>query len=67
MLAKVVLYLKSMNDPESVALPCADKLAFDTQEAAQATATVSEYRYGGALKAYVCRYCGLYHLSSGGD
>ncbi len=45
-------------------LPCADKLAFDTPEAARATATVSEYRYGSVLKAYRCRYCGLYHLSS---
>jgi len=45
-------------------LPCADKLAFDTVEAAKATATVSEYRYGSDLKVYKCRYCHLYHLSS---
>ena len=45
-------------------LPCADKLAFDTVRAAQATATVSEHRYGSKLKVYHCRYCQLYHLSS---
>jgi len=53
-----------MEEQGSDALPCADKLAFDTPEAAQATATVSEHRYGGRLKVYRCRYCGLYHLSS---
>ncbi len=47
-------------------LPCADKLAFDTREAAQATATVSEHRYATKLKVYKCRYCSLYHLSSSG-
>ncbi|MEJ0072622.1 MAG: hypothetical protein WDN27_00810 [Candidatus Saccharibacteria bacterium] len=45
-------------------LPCADKLAFETPEAAQATGTVSEWRYGSKLKVYKCRYCGLYHLST---
>lgn len=52
-----------MND-EPAPLPCADKLAFDTPEAAEATATVSEYRYGSKLKVYKCRHCRLYHLSS---
>jgi hypothetical protein len=51
--------------PEEVApLPCADKLAFDSAQAARATATVSEHRYGNRLKVYECRYCHLYHLSS---
>jgi len=53
-----------MDDSRLDVLPCADKLAFDTPEAAQATATVSEHRYGGKLKVYKCRYCQLYHLSS---
>jgi hypothetical protein len=48
----------------SESLPCADKIAFDTPEAAQATGTVSEWRYGGKLKAYKCKYCHLYHLST---
>jgi hypothetical protein len=49
---------------EEDVLPCADKLAFDTVQAARATATVSEHRYGSKLKVYKCRHCGLYHLSS---
>jgi hypothetical protein len=49
---------------ESEALPCTDKLTFDTREAAEATGTVSEWRYGGKLKTYKCRHCHLYHLSS---
>src|SRR4051812_31130688 len=35
---------------EEISLPCADKLTFETVEAARATATVSEHRYGGKLK-----------------
>jgi hypothetical protein len=53
--------------PEPELLPCADKLAFETTEAARATATVSEYRYGSTLKVYKCRHCGLYHLSSNSE
>lgn len=49
------------------ALPCADKLAFDTPGAARATATVAEHRYGSKFKVYKCRYCQLYHLSSNPD
>jgi hypothetical protein len=48
-------------------LPCAGKISFDTPEAAEATGTVSEWRYGGKLKVYKCRYCQLYHLSSNYD
>jgi hypothetical protein len=51
-----------MNEAEP--LPCADKLAFDSPEAAQATGTVSEWRYGSKLKTYRCKYCRLYHLST---
>lgn len=49
---------------EATELPCTDKIAFDTVEAARATATVSEHRYGTKLKVYRCRHCGLYHLAS---
>jgi hypothetical protein len=52
-----------MSDPVE-SLPCVDKIAFDTVQAARATATTSEWRYGGKLKVYKCRYCHLYHLSS---
>ena len=54
-------------DDEPVALPCDDKLAFDSKKDAEATANVAHYRYGNKLRAYVCRYCGLWHLSSNYD
>jgi hypothetical protein len=53
-----------MNSTEETPLPCADKLAFETVKAAQATATVSQHRYGSKLKVYKCRYCHLYHLAT---
>ncbi len=53
------------DDTDEVVLPCHDKLVFDTRREATAAATVAEYRYGSQLHAYVCRYCGLWHLSSG--
>lgn len=52
------------DNEEAPALPCADKLAFDTERLATAAATVAEYQHGANLRAYVCRYCGLWHLSS---
>jgi hypothetical protein len=52
---------------EEVILPCADKLSFDSIAAAQATGTVSKWRYGSKLKAYKCRFCRLYHLSTAYD
>jgi hypothetical protein len=56
-----------MTDETTDALPCDDKLVFDTKKDAEATANVAHYRYGNKLKAYVCRYCGLWHLSSNYD
>jgi len=56
-----------VEDTDDSTLPCADKLAFDTPEAAEATGTVSEWRYGSKLKTYKCRYCHLYHLSSNSE
>jgi len=50
------------------ALPCAGKLVFATREQAQAAATTNAYWYKGVkLKAYQCRYCGHWHLSSSSD
>lgn len=46
------------------ALPCAEKLAFDTQKQAQAAATVAEYQHGTQLKPYHCQHCQLWHLAS---
>ena len=45
-------------------LPCKDKLTFDSEAAAKAEANVVEWRRGTKLKAYKCRYCQLWHLSS---
>jgi hypothetical protein len=52
-------------DNQDQLLPCGDKLVFDTKEQAQATAVVAEHTYGTKLYPYICRYCGLWHLSSG--
>jgi len=50
---------------EAEALPCAEKISFDSKESAEVTATTSEYWYGSRPHAYKCRYCHLWHLSSG--
>jgi hypothetical protein len=49
---------------EEVALPCADKLAFDTQKEAKAAAVVADHQHGTKLKTYCCKHCGLWHLAS---
>lgn len=51
------------HEPAEV-LPCADKLAFETREAARASAAVAEYQHGARLSVYRCRHCGLWHLAS---
>lgn len=58
--------MASEDDTENT-LPCADKLAFDTKEAAEAAAAVAEWQHGTKLKAYACRHCGLWHLSTNSD
>jgi hypothetical protein len=49
---------------ETSELPCAEKMVFNTRKQAQATATAADWQYGATLKAYKCRYCHLWHLSS---
>lgn len=51
-------------EEQEAGLPCRDKLAFATREQAESIAAVNAYRYGGKLRAYKCRHCGLWHLSS---
>jgi hypothetical protein len=51
-------------EPTETALPCAGKLVFDTKMAADTAANVAAYQRGLTLRAYRCRYCGLWHLSS---
>jgi hypothetical protein len=45
-------------------LSCAEKLAFDTQSAAKAEATATQWRHGTKLKTYKCKQCQLWHLAS---
>jgi hypothetical protein len=45
-------------------LPCAQKLAFDTQKQANTAAVVAELQRNVKLKSYKCRYCALWHLAS---
>ena len=45
-------------------LPCADKLAFDTKEQAEATALAADWQHGASLKAYKCKHCQLWHLAT---
>lgn len=50
--------------PDEESLPCADKLAFETQTDAQAVATTTAYQRGTLLTPYRCTYCQLWHLAS---
>lgn len=45
-------------------LPCHEKMAFDTQKEAASAGLAAEWQHGGALKAYRCRYCRLWHLAT---
>lgn len=45
-------------------LPCAGKMAFDTEKDAKATAVTLEYQRGAKLKVYKCKHCSLWHLTS---
>lgn len=49
---------------ENMTLICADKLRFNSKKEALASATVALHQHGTKLKAYKCRHCGLWHLSS---
>jgi len=57
------LYIDIMTE-ENEALPCSEKLAFDTYKEAEAAAIVAEYQHGTKLRPYECRHCGLWHLTS---
>lgn len=53
--------------PETPALPCAEKLAFDTQREANAVIHTIVFKYDTPMHSYYCQYCALWHLSSGRD
>lgn len=45
-------------------LPCSEKLAFESREAAEGAAVYARHRHGTKLKVYKCRHCDLWHLAS---
>ena len=45
-------------------LSCWEKLAFDTKKQAEASAVVAKYQHGTKLQPYLCKDCGLWHLTS---
>ncbi len=56
--------MQSDSHDTEIILPCVDKLAFDTQNQAQATATTVAYQHGTKVKPYRCDNCHLWHLAS---
>lgn len=53
-----------MEEHENDALPCAEKMVFDTRKQAESTALAADWQHGASLRPYKCRYCHLWHLSS---
>ena len=49
---------------EETKLPCADKISFDAKALAEGAAAAADWQHGTKLKAYRCKYCELWHLSS---
>ncbi|HUP26522.1 MAG TPA: hypothetical protein VM124_02655 [Candidatus Limnocylindrales bacterium] len=45
-------------------LACADKITYDTKSQAVGAAAAVDWQHGTKLKAYKCRHCHLWHLSS---
>ena len=45
-------------------LPCSEKLAFETKDAAEGAAIYAKHRHGTKLKVYRCQHCNLWHLAS---
>ncbi len=48
-------------------LKCQEKLVFDSQKQANATATTLNYLKSAKLRPYKCKNCGLWHLTSSFD
>lgn len=51
-------------DSEDTTLPCADKMTFNSKKEAEAIALAVDWQRGTPLKAYKCRHCKLWHLTS---
>lgn len=45
-------------------LPCQGKMVFDSQKEALMAASALKFQRGEQLKAYKCKHCNLWHLSS---
>jgi hypothetical protein len=43
---------------------CSEKMSFDTKKQAEDAARVAAHQRGSKLKAYRCRECQLWHMSS---
>lgn len=53
-----------MDQANSVPLPCAEKITYDTKEKATGAAAAVDWQRGLALRAYNCRHCQLWHLTT---
>ena len=51
-------------EPDTLQLPCADKLVFETRQEALGASVTAKWQYGTKLKPYKCQYCDLWHLAS---
>lgn len=52
-----------MNEEDNK-LPCDEKMVFETQDEAENLAVAVDWQRGTQLRAYRCRYCHLWHLTS---
>lgn len=52
-----------MSDDDQ-ALPCAEKIVYETKSAAEGAAAAADWQHGISLKAYRCRHCQLWHLAT---
>ncbi len=52
---------------EIEALPCEDKLRFDSKVEADAMSVSLRHRYDTKYRSYKCRHCGLWHLATNFD
>ncbi len=52
----------NLEDSEKAALPCADKLAFDSKKQADAAVVVAKHQHNTDVASYRCQHCELWHL-----
>jgi hypothetical protein len=54
--------MQDNNDSDQ--LPCEQKAKYVSQKEANGAALLARHKHGTKLKAYLCNYCGLWHLAS---